>query len=177
VRRFGRLVVDDRVFAAQQWVHPSWPEDQLVRWYCAQVAGLNFYLNCVDVLPEPTRPGAAARVRTYPPGPFYETLNRARTGDRDFFVLDRRLGTNELIFRGTVKHRRSAPFQVTVHDPPMFFADDGRLLLLVGPEGGAVNDGALPWIGRPVEVRGVLEARGSDRRLRIDPGRIRPARP
>ena len=33
----GELVIDDRVFD-RQFVHPSWPVQQLNRWYCAEVA-------------------------------------------------------------------------------------------------------------------------------------------
>lgn len=126
IRRFDRLVVDDQVFD-RQFVHPAWPKADLVRYYGAQVAGLNFYLNCLEVLPVPTVVGEAPRIELFPTAPFLETVNRAKTGGRDLFSIDRRLGTNELIFAGSIRNRRSEPFRVTVHDPPIFFA---RLLAL-----------------------------------------------
>ena len=56
VTRVGTLIVDDRVFD-RQWAHPDWPRDQLNRWYCAEVAGINFHQNCLGVYPQPTMKG------------------------------------------------------------------------------------------------------------------------
>ena len=128
---FGRLVVDDRVFDAQ-FVHPDWPEYDLPRRWCAQVAGLSFYDNVLDVRPIPAaRAGLPPSIEMYPffPALQDQTLNRARTGKVDAFVLDRQMGSNRFVFRGTVRQRRDHPFQVTVHDPPLFFADYFRYRL------------------------------------------------
>ena len=38
------IIEDDRIFI-YEGPHPAWPEDQLHRWYCAEVAGLNFNTN------------------------------------------------------------------------------------------------------------------------------------
>ncbi len=124
IDRFASLLVDDRVFD-RRLVHPDWPGNQLHKDYCAQVAGLNFHRNVVDVLPIPTAAGQAPRIVIYPEAPFLETVNNAVTGREDLFTLDRRSGEPTLLFGGSVRHRRQTPFQVTVHDPPVFF---GRLL-------------------------------------------------
>ncbi len=116
-----QLIVDDRIFD-RQWVHPSWPKDQLNRWYCAQVAGLNFHNNCLDIYPSPTRLGDAPLLRVSPPAPFLRLSNRAVTGKSDSFWVSRQLGTNELVFRGKVKHARIKPVSVALDNPPLFFA-------------------------------------------------------
>ncbi len=121
VRHFERLLVDDRVFD-RQFVHPSWPKDQLTAWYCAQVAGINFNTNCIDVYPEPQTPGAAPRVRIYPHASFITTINRAVTGSADTFWVHRAEGSNDLTFMGKIKSRRASAINVTLHDPPIFFA-------------------------------------------------------
>mgnify|MGYP006269868019 CR=1 FL=1 len=120
-RRFGLLVIDDRVFD-REFAHPDWPSDQLVYRWCAPVAGLNFYQNVLDVLPQPTRSGQAPVVELYPPeaASFLLTSNRASTGRSESFWISRQ-GPYELTFHGTVKNRRSVPVQVSVSDPPMFF--------------------------------------------------------
>ncbi len=118
VKHVARVVVDDRVFD-QQFVHPTWPRDQLNRWYCAQVAGINVNDNCFDIVPAPTVNGRSPRVTILPSAPFVTTRNRAVTADADTFWISRRMGTNELTFFGKVKHHRTEPIPVTMHDSPI----------------------------------------------------------
>ncbi|MEM6551499.1 MAG: D-alanyl-D-alanine carboxypeptidase/D-alanyl-D-alanine-endopeptidase [Planctomycetota bacterium] len=118
--RFDTLLIDDRVFD-RDFIHQDWPRDQLDRAYCAQVAGLNFYNNIIDVRATPTQRGFAPRVTVYPLHPSIGTTNLARTGSRQGFWIGREPGTNAFTFRGTVRTRTSA--SVTVHDPSMVFAD------------------------------------------------------
>jgi D-alanyl-D-alanine carboxypeptidase/D-alanyl-D-alanine-endopeptidase (penicillin-binding protein 4) len=125
IKKVSRIVIDDSVFDTT-FVHPTWPADQLNRWYCAQVAGLNFYTNCLDVYPVPSAtPHDSPFVRVLPEAPFVPTTNIATTGTGDTFWISRKIGTNELTFRGSVKNKRVQPVNVTIHDPPIFF---GRLL-------------------------------------------------
>ncbi len=121
VTRVDQLIVDDRVFD-REFIHPSWPQDQLDRWYCAQVAGLSFNDNCIGVYTEPTEDGQAPRITLVPDMPFLQTITRATTGNADTFWISRRTTTNDLTFWGIVKHRRTTPVYVTVHDPPALFA-------------------------------------------------------
>ena len=121
VRRVQTLIIDDRVFD-QQFVHPDWPVDQLNQWYCAEVAGLNFHDNCLDLYPQPTVRGHAPRVGMLPEAPFVEVINRAVTGDADTFWIHRRPDQNVITYRGKVKTARTRPVHVTVHDPPAFCA-------------------------------------------------------
>ena len=128
IRKFDRIIVDDRVFD-REYVHRSWPPDQLNRHYCAQVSGLNFHLNLLHIWPEPTEPGRTPRILISPEGAVVETSNRAVTGITDTFGVDRLSGTNHLIYSGKIAQRKYAPFRVTVHEPHMFFARwfQGRL--------------------------------------------------
>ena len=121
VRRIKALIIDDRVFD-RQFVHPDWPAEQLNRWYCAEVAGLNFHDNCLDLFPQPTRRGQAPQVRMLPEADFIEVVNRAVTGDADTFWISRPARSNVMTYRGKVKTKRTHPVHVTVHDPPVFFA-------------------------------------------------------
>jgi D-alanyl-D-alanine carboxypeptidase/D-alanyl-D-alanine-endopeptidase (penicillin-binding protein 4) len=120
------LVVDDRIFD-RQFVHDTWPDDQLNRRYCAQVSGLTFHQNVVHFFPEP-RSGERPSVSTYrPTADGLHVRNRAtsNTGpkDRDSVWIARKLGTNELTFYGNVKHQYRTPVPVTVHDMPQLFAE------------------------------------------------------
>ncbi|MFW5681818.1 MAG: D-alanyl-D-alanine carboxypeptidase/D-alanyl-D-alanine-endopeptidase, partial [Phycisphaeraceae bacterium] len=119
-QRFSRLIVDDRVFD-HDFTHPSWPADQLIYRWCAPVAGLNFYQNVLDVLPQPTSWSRAPVVSLFPPeaARFLKTTNRATTGRTDSFWISRQ-GVDSLSFHGTVKNRRRVPVQVPLADPPLF---------------------------------------------------------
>ena len=121
VRRIKALIIDDRVFD-RQFVHPDWPVEQLNRWYCAEVAGVNFHDNCLDLFPQPTRKGQAPLVRMLPETDFIEVVNRAVTGNADTFWISRPARLNVMTYRGKVKTKRTHPVHVTVHDPPVFFA-------------------------------------------------------
>ncbi|MCC7407960.1 MAG: D-alanyl-D-alanine carboxypeptidase/D-alanyl-D-alanine-endopeptidase [Phycisphaeraceae bacterium] len=116
----SRLVVDDNIFD-HEFVHPSWPKDQLDKWYCAQVSGLNFHENCVYLFLAPTRPGESPEVRILPQMTGLVAVNQARTGRSDTFGVGRQPGTNDFVVRGEVKNRNREPVAVTVHDPAMFF--------------------------------------------------------
>ncbi len=119
---YDRLLIDDRVMD-QEWTHPAWPQDQLNYYYCAQVAGLNFHENLMSVVPTPAKEkGATPAIAVFPRFRGLDTTNRAKTGDSDVFDIRRRPGGNRFSFNGTVRRKPSAPYRITVHDPPLFFA-------------------------------------------------------
>lgn len=123
------VVIDDRVFD-QELVHPTWPVNQLNNAYCAQVSGLNFHHNVLDVFATPSSTvGGAPVVRTEPEAPWMEFEVRAvTTGGRDASVwLTRVPETNRFTMYGKLGVALSSPVQVTVHDPAQVF---GRLLSL-----------------------------------------------
>lgn len=124
VKQFDAIYLDDRVFD-RRFIHPTWPADDLNDPWCAQVAGINFYRNTLDVTPIPTRSGEAPRIELFPASPFLQTSNLATSGKKDSFWTQRNPGTNVLTFRGSVKHRPGSPWRVTLHDPPTYF---GQLL-------------------------------------------------
>ena len=122
----GEIVIDDRVFD-RAFVHPSWPDAQLNRWYCAQVAGINFHLNMLKLYAEPRSAGLRPDLTVEPALSFIEVENKAKSvGGRKRHTAwaSRVLGSNQIALRGDVKHAAN-PVEVTVHDPPEVF---GRLL-------------------------------------------------
>lgn len=84
----GDLIVDASIFDDQRF-HPSWPPEQANRWYTAEIAGLNFNDNCIDVRLKPTQPGAAPLVLLEPDTAYVTINNQARTiskGDNTAWV-------------------------------------------------------------------------------------------
>ncbi len=116
------LWMDDRVFD-RAYVHPTWPDNQLDKWYCAQVAGINFHGNVLDILYLPTLRGEAPTVQVYPWFPRLSTVNRAVTGQHDAFWIQRDPTANRFTFGGEVRNARSEPLRTTVYDPPMFLGE------------------------------------------------------
>jgi len=76
--RIREIVIDDRVFDREA-VHPSWPTEQLQYYYCAEVGGLNFHLNMVNVFARPTSLNQPARVVIEPDASVVEVLNVTST--------------------------------------------------------------------------------------------------
>ncbi len=120
IDHISRLVIDDRIFD-QQFTHPSWSTDHIHRRSWAQVAGLNFYNNTLDVLARPGDGGGSPRFELYPHPPNIDTSNRANSGGSDAFWMQRREGNNHLTFRGSIRTPQRSPFEVTIHDPPITF--------------------------------------------------------
>lgn len=128
VRSLSEVVIDDRVFDRDA-VHPTWPTDQLDRWYCAEVSGLNFHTNVLDVFARPgagpgARPSASFEPAT---GTVEMDVSRAKTvstGSNSVWFR-REPKTNSFSMLGDVRFALTRPVQVTITQPPLFF---GRIL-------------------------------------------------
>jgi D-alanyl-D-alanine carboxypeptidase/D-alanyl-D-alanine-endopeptidase (penicillin-binding protein 4) len=145
VASVDEIVVDDRIFD-RELVHPTWPAAQLNRWYCAEVSGVNFHTNVLNVFVNPTTPGNAAGVRLQPHSPWLEIQNSSRTvttGDNTTWVA-RPGDTNRFTLYGDVRYTSQVPVEVTVHEIPLYF---GRLLAQAllgrGVAVGAARDAAM----------------------------------
>lgn len=119
IDRLDEVIVDDRVFA-RETLHPSWPRDQLNRWYCAEVAGLNFHTNVVTIFPEAQANGTRPRLSVEPKVPWIEIQNRSSSvssGSNTVWVSrpDRR---NTMTVYGDVRRRAEIP--VAIADPSEF---------------------------------------------------------
>jgi D-alanyl-D-alanine carboxypeptidase/D-alanyl-D-alanine-endopeptidase (penicillin-binding protein 4) len=119
------IVIDDRVFD-QDFIHSSWPRDQLNRWYCAEVAGLNFHTNVVAIYARPQGQGQRPLLSLAPRAPWLEVGNEARSvtsGDQTLWA-SRAHNTNRIVVHGDVRWN-GQPVRVTINDVPLFF---GKLL-------------------------------------------------
>lgn len=136
---FDALLVDDRAFD-NEFVHPDWPRNQLHKWYCAQVAAINFNDNCLDLYARPTSNGHRPVITIEPNDPPILLDNDATSGPRNAFWASRKLGGNQIVLRGQVRHALTQPANVTIHDPPMFFGELlQRRLKAAGIEVGQVQ--------------------------------------
>jgi D-alanyl-D-alanine carboxypeptidase/D-alanyl-D-alanine-endopeptidase (penicillin-binding protein 4) len=122
----GDLIFEYGYFDTE-YVHPTWPRDQLVNWYEAPVASLSMQEGTVLVRVLPGRPGQRAIVQLEPPNRYVTVQNTAVTsGGRGVFIT-RRLGTNEIIVRGGVPPRSGATeVYVAIENPVHYFASVTR---------------------------------------------------
>lgn len=123
--KYAEIILDDRIFD-QSLIHPSWPEDQLTRWYAAEVSGLMFHGNLLQVFPQAAgRPGPSPAPRTEPSAPWIEIANQALTvGTGTTSVWVARDNTDPFRFRlmGSLRATPEEPIEVAVHDGGMYFA-------------------------------------------------------
>jgi D-alanyl-D-alanine carboxypeptidase/D-alanyl-D-alanine-endopeptidase (penicillin-binding protein 4) len=122
VTRVTEVVVDDRVFD-RQWVHPTWPRNQLDKWYCAPVAGVNFHANVLCVYPSPSADGDGRppQILIQPSASWIEIDNRAKTilsGNNSFWMSrqDRAEGENRFTLFGQVRQPAKQPMEITLAD-------------------------------------------------------------
>jgi D-alanyl-D-alanine carboxypeptidase/D-alanyl-D-alanine-endopeptidase (penicillin-binding protein 4) len=111
------IVVDDRVFDTEL-VHPSWPTDQLDKWYCAEVSGLNFHANVIQVFASPAqREGEAPTLRVEPATPAIMVVNKARTvrGEMTALAVDRQGDENRFLVSGSIRGALDEPAEATTH--------------------------------------------------------------
>lgn len=123
----GAVIADDRVFD-RQYIHPSWPENQLQNWYCAEVSGLTFHTNVLYFFPGPGRGGAGSTgvytVSPAAPSPILEIENKLRTvkAGSNLISVGRALQSNRFTLSGEVKAESQVPIRVTTHESGLLLA-------------------------------------------------------
>ncbi|HEX7190437.1 MAG TPA: D-alanyl-D-alanine carboxypeptidase/D-alanyl-D-alanine-endopeptidase [Thermoanaerobaculia bacterium] len=105
-----------------EYIHPTWPADQLTNWYEAPVSAFSMQEGCVQVRVLPSRPGKQCVVQFEPQTNFLQLQNSCVTG-RGLPFIARIRGTNTVIVRGGVPSRSGATeVFVTVENPIQYFA-------------------------------------------------------
>ncbi len=118
------LVLDVSFFDDVQ-VHPDWPAEQEARWYQAPVSALSYNDNVVLVRASGgLRPGAPAILGFDPLGPpLLNLISQVVTAVRRTWVGVRRdAGSHTVFAAGAVGKNRTWTGDVTVPDPPLYFA-------------------------------------------------------
>jgi D-alanyl-D-alanine carboxypeptidase/D-alanyl-D-alanine-endopeptidase (penicillin-binding protein 4) len=121
ITSISEVVADDRIFD-RTYAHPNWPTDQLNRWYCAEVGGLNLHTNIINLYPIPGSPGSTPRTMMSPNVPWFDLQIRAKSVSRgqDTAWIARPTPENKFTLRGNVRYKTEK--DVAIHDPPQFTA-------------------------------------------------------
>ncbi len=118
VDEIGRILVDDRVLD-RNYTHPCWPIEQLNRWYCAQVGGLNFHTNVINVYTTPSS-GGTPIVNLQPDAGWVDFRIKAKSDmkKRDTAWVSRPSKSNSFTLHGNVASKSEIP--VAIDTPPLF---------------------------------------------------------
>lgn len=105
-----------------QYIHPTWPVDQLVNWYEAPVSAFSMQEGCVEVRVLPSSSGKPCVVQFEPPTSYLDLESSCVTG-RGLPFITRPRGSNTILVRGGVP-ARTGPTEVfvTVENPIHYFA-------------------------------------------------------
>jgi D-alanyl-D-alanine carboxypeptidase/D-alanyl-D-alanine-endopeptidase (penicillin-binding protein 4) len=148
IETLSEVVIDDRVFD-REYTHPAWPEDQLNRWYCAQVGGLNFHTNVINVYTQPSRSGSPI-VNMMPDAFWVQMRVKAKSNrdSRDTAWVSRPTKNNVFTVHGNVSAQSEIP--VSVDTPPLFagrvIADAlGRRGVSVGSDNQSSYEAVRLW--------------------------------
>jgi D-alanyl-D-alanine carboxypeptidase/D-alanyl-D-alanine-endopeptidase (penicillin-binding protein 4) len=105
-----------------EYIHPTWPTDQLVNWYEAPISAFSMQEGCVEVRVLPSRSGKPCIVQLEPPTGYVNVQSSCVTG-RGLPFITRLRDSNTVLVRGGVP-ARSGPTEifVTVENPIHYFA-------------------------------------------------------
>lgn len=118
------LLLDVSFFDDVQ-THPDWPSEQEQRWYQAPVSALSYNDNIVLVRASGgLRPGSPALLGFDPLGPpLLNLISNVVTASRKTWVgVRREAGSHTVVAAGRVGRNRTWVGDVTVPDPPLYFA-------------------------------------------------------
>lgn len=154
----GDIVADDSIFD-REYINPTWPEAQLSRWYCAQICGLSFNDNCIDITLLPDgESGLPIKTVIQPDTNYIRMINSCKITDkreRHSCSLERKMGTNDIYLMGYFW--KGAGIQkewITVDNPALYLATvfkeilekrgiiiKGRPRLVEGYDQDGINEG------------------------------------
>jgi serine-type D-Ala-D-Ala carboxypeptidase/endopeptidase (penicillin-binding protein 4) len=130
VKTIGGNLIFNHGYFDDEWVHPTWPEDQLVNWYEAPISALAIQEGCVMVRVLPSTPGQRAIVELEPPNTILTLENTCVTGSGRGIFVTRKNGTNTIVVKGNVPPKAGpSEIFVTVLYPVNYFANAAHLAL------------------------------------------------
>ena len=145
----GDIVADDDIFDDTPLGH-DWAWDDEVYGYSAQISGLSFHDNTVDISVQARLPGETGVVSWAPLNTSYVTLHNAtRTIEAGAQLQEgyqRIRGSNRIILSSQVPQGRTDTEAIAIDNPSLFFAHVLREVLLqrgIGVSGAAVDVDAL----------------------------------
>jgi D-alanyl-D-alanine carboxypeptidase/D-alanyl-D-alanine-endopeptidase (penicillin-binding protein 4) len=119
IKAIRDIIVDSSVFDDQR-VHPSWPRNDINKWYACEVSGLNFNDNCIALSTKNTRGRVSVIIE--PQTSFISFTNKVRAISKGASAVGtyRNKEPNKIVVYGKCKDR-VGPFDVAIERPAAFF--------------------------------------------------------
>jgi D-alanyl-D-alanine carboxypeptidase/D-alanyl-D-alanine-endopeptidase (penicillin-binding protein 4) len=113
------IIVDSTVFDDNR-VHPSWPREELNRWYASEISGLNYNGNCIEITAESV--GSRVQLTLDPPTDYVKIINKCTPTSKppDTVWGSREPNSNTITVLGSC-YKKCQPIRVTIDRPPAFF--------------------------------------------------------
>jgi len=120
IRTIKDIIVDTTVFDDQR-VHPSWPREELNRWYACEVSGLNFNDNCITVTAKNN--GGKVTILVEPQTDYVKFINKVKSISKGSSAIGsyRNREPNNIVIHGKSR-KQAGPFDVAIEMPAAFFA-------------------------------------------------------
>ncbi len=119
INQVNDIIIDTTVFDDIR-VHPSWPADQLNRYYACEVSGFNIHENCIDV--KVTNKQGRIYIDVQPRTNYMKIINKVRPirKGRGAVGALRTASENQIIINGRCR-KSQGPFKVAIERPAAFF--------------------------------------------------------
>ena len=119
IKAIKDIIVDSSVFDDQR-VHPSWPKNDINKWYACEVSGLNFNDNCIALSTKNTHGKVAVIIE--PQTSFISFTNKVVPISKGSSAVGtyRNREPNKIVVYGKCKDR-AGPFDVAIERPAAFF--------------------------------------------------------
>ena len=119
VTTISDVIIDSTIFD-NELVQPNWPKKELNRWYAAEVAGLNYNDNCIDIIAETV--GPKVELTLDPPTSYVKIINNCKVAPKPpDTVWGARPSASNVITVSGVCYKKCQPVSVTIDRPPAFF--------------------------------------------------------
>jgi D-alanyl-D-alanine carboxypeptidase/D-alanyl-D-alanine-endopeptidase (penicillin-binding protein 4) len=120
VTAISDVIVDGTVFD-DEYVQPSWAKKELIHWYAAEVAGINYNGNCIEIIAETV--GSKVELTIDPPTSYVKIINNCKVSatQTDTTIGGARPAGSNVITVSGVCYKKCEPVRVTIDRPQAFF--------------------------------------------------------
>lgn len=119
----GNFIGDDTIFDDIA-LGSSWSWDYTTYWYAAEIGGLSFNENCIDIEMTGTTPGKVGEIEIFPATNYAQLINETVTivqGEETSTGYNRPWGTNTIYVKNKLRQGQTTSYSLAVTNTALFF--------------------------------------------------------